>query len=105
MSTGTLFSFSKNRPRLMLSIAHNLALWLVLGLGAIAVSSGVRGIVVGADLRAARREPSFQPGTGRLGDPALPTPPSTNSVRSREVYLDASWLLSRRHQSAPLLNM
>jgi len=48
----------------MLSIAHNLALWLVLGLGAIAVSSGVRGIVVGADLRAARREPSFQPGTG-----------------------------------------
>ena len=30
--------------------------------------------MVGADLRAARREPSWQPGTVRLGDPALPTP-------------------------------
>ena len=31
--------------------------------------------MVGADLRAARRrEPSCQPGTGRLGDPTLPTP-------------------------------
>jgi len=32
---------------------------------------------VGADLRAARREPGCKPGTGRLGDPALPTSPET----------------------------
>jgi len=37
---------------------------------------------VGADLRAVRREPSCQPGTGRLGDPALPTPQSTTRYRS-----------------------
>ena len=32
-----------------------------------------KGAWLGADLRAARRELSCQPGTGRLGDPALPT--------------------------------
>jgi hypothetical protein len=36
--------------------------------------------VVGADLRTARRKRGRQPGTGRLGDPALP--PTLQSDRS-----------------------
>src|SRR6266436_2324076 len=52
--------------------------------------------VVGADLRAARREPGCQPATGRLGDPALLPPPQSatrwrsalSTTSSREVCLN-----------------
>src|SRR5258708_36118446 len=46
--------------------------------------------VVGADLRAARREPGCQPATGRLGDPALPTPQSATRWRSA-LSTTSSW--------------
>jgi len=46
---------------------------------------------VGADLRAARREPGCQPATGRLGDPALlPTPQSATRWRSA-LSTTSSW--------------
>src|SRR6516164_7850701 len=41
-----------------------------------------RNNLVGADLRAARRELGYEPATGRLGDPALPTPQSVTRCRS-----------------------
>jgi hypothetical protein len=54
---------------------------------------------VGADLRAARRKPVRQPGTGRLGDPALPMPDGRRwrgvACNSGRLLKPADYLLLR----------